>query len=63
MHPSEHYGEDCVFQTLAPKLWNNLPLSLCTLDSVASLKNSLKLIYSDSLCTEIFRKRNLAQVK
>lgn len=38
---------DCAFQFLALKLWNSLPLTLCTVDSWRLLKGSYKLICSD----------------
>ncbi|KAF7650532.1 hypothetical protein LDENG_00124980 [Lucifuga dentata] len=33
---------DCAFQTLAPKLWNSLLLTLHSVDSLDSFKRQLK---------------------
>ncbi len=37
---------DRAFQKAAPTLWNDLPTNLRNIDSLASLKPNLKLIYS-----------------
>ncbi|KAF7654941.1 hypothetical protein LDENG_00062930, partial [Lucifuga dentata] len=42
--PCTHFKTLCdrAFQAIAPKLWNDLPLSLCSVDSVDTFKKQLK---------------------